>query len=67
MSTPPRLENGSIAATNGKFSLENILSEHHDTVEVPEPRSSTPAGGWDQEDASKTVAQGYCIECEGAP
>jgi len=65
MSTPPGLENGSSATTSGKFSLENILGENHDIVEVPEPRSSTPTGGWDQEDASKTVAQGYCIECEG--
>lgn len=51
------------------FSLENILSDNHDTIEHPTVTgdvASTAAEGWDEEDTEKPPVEGYCIECEGA-
>ena len=44
------------------FSLENILGNDHDKLEHPDIRPE----GWDQEEAEREVAHGYCVECEGA-
>jgi hypothetical protein len=57
--------------TNGQpnFSLENILSDKHDTIEHPTATGDVAAGpaeGWDEEDVDKPPVEGYCIECEGA-
>ncbi|KAL7282659.1 hypothetical protein ACG7TL_004132 [Trametes sanguinea] len=51
------------------FSLENILSGDHENIEHPTaPKEAlTSAGGWDEETAHENVAQGFCVECEGAP
>ncbi|KAJ3572261.1 hypothetical protein NP233_g3203 [Leucocoprinus birnbaumii] len=58
--------------TNGHavFSLENILGDNHDAIEHPTVTgdvASTPAGGWDEEDAERPPVEGYCIECEDQP
>ncbi|KAF5363985.1 hypothetical protein D9756_000251 [Leucocoprinus leucothites] len=58
--------------TNGHavFSLENILSDNHDSIEHPTVNgdgASTPAGGWDEEDIERPPVEGYCIECEDQP
>lgn len=67
-SSPPGLVVGtngsSINATNGAFSLENILGENHDEVQYLTARA-TPATGWDEEDTERPLVEGYCIECEG--
>jgi hypothetical protein len=44
------------------FSLENILGNDHDKLEHPDTRPE----GWDEEDAEREAAHGYCVECEGA-
>jgi hypothetical protein len=44
------------------FSLENILGDNHEKLEHPDVRPE----GWDEEDAKREVAHGYCVECEGA-
>ena len=54
--------NGNAAPTLATFTLENILSEHHDKIEA-----SSRAEGWDEETADKPVLEGYCVECEGTP
>ncbi|TFK43820.1 hypothetical protein BDQ12DRAFT_196450 [Crucibulum laeve] len=52
----------------GTFSLENILSENHDTIEHPNVDSATPAEGWDEEEvAEKPAVEGFCVECEDQP
>lgn len=51
------------------FSLANILSDTHDTIEHPTLTgdvASTPAEGWDEEDTERLPVEGYCVECEGA-
>jgi hypothetical protein len=45
--------------TNGTFSLENILGENHEFIEHPGSK------GWDEETPEGTVAEGFCVECEG--
>jgi hypothetical protein len=51
--------NGSpIGATNGTFSLENILGENHDGVQDLATRE-------EEEDIERPVIEGYCVECEG--
>jgi hypothetical protein len=56
-------QSGSESHSNGPtFSLENILGNDHDKLEHPDIRPE----GWDEEDAEREVAHGYCIECEGA-
>lgn len=52
--------NGNAAPTLATFTLENILSEHHDKIEA-----SSRAEGWDEETGDKPVLEGYCVECEG--
>jgi hypothetical protein len=52
-------------STNGIFSLANILSENHESIEHPGVRDK-PEGGWDEEPVENTAAEGFCIECEGA-
>ena len=49
------------------FSLENILSADHESVEHPTASKDTltSAGGWDEEAGQEQVASGFCIECEG--
>ncbi|KDR84043.1 hypothetical protein GALMADRAFT_219873 [Galerina marginata CBS 339.88] len=54
-------------ATNGTFSLENILGENHDAVEHPGTDRPEPATGWDEEDTEQPLAEGYCVECEDQP
>ncbi|KAL0950208.1 hypothetical protein HGRIS_010200 [Hohenbuehelia grisea] len=55
-------------ANGAKFSLENILGADHEAIEHPGLPKSTPAEGWDEEEASdKPVAEGFCIECEDQP
>lgn len=63
MSTPePRAE----TQTNGNFSLDNILSENHESLEHPKYREEDkPLGGWDEEVVEKPLVEGYCVECEG--
>lgn len=56
---------GPSTSDNSKFSLENILGENHETIEHPSANGS-PSGGWDEEATEKPVAEGYCVECEGA-
>jgi len=56
--------------TNGHtvFSLENILSDNHDSIEhptVPSDVMTVSTGGWDEEDIDRPPVEGYCIECEG--
>lgn len=56
--------------TNGHavFSLENILSDDHDSIEHPTVIggvASASTGGWDEEDIDQPPVEGYCIECEG--
>ncbi|KAF8165631.1 hypothetical protein B0H34DRAFT_689871 [Crassisporium funariophilum] len=65
---PPGLEAGGTNGpqSNGAFSLENILGKDHEAVEHP-GTDVTPATGWDEEDTEKTVAEGYCVECEDQP
>ncbi len=50
-------------ATNGVFSLENILGADHESLEHPGINGSP--SGWDEETPEKPPAEGYCIECEG--
>ena len=53
---------GSESHGNGPaFSLENILGNDHDKLEHPDIRPE----GWDEEDAEREAAHGYCVECEG--
>ncbi|KAF9021536.1 hypothetical protein BDZ89DRAFT_1071382, partial [Hymenopellis radicata] len=52
----------STATTNSKFSLENILSDEHESVEHPKA-----ADGWEEEIPEKAPVEGYCIECEDQP
>ncbi|KAK0243099.1 hypothetical protein EDD85DRAFT_813911 [Armillaria nabsnona] len=52
-------------ATNGVFSLENILGADHESLEHPGINGS--ASGWDEETPEKPPAEGYCIECEDQP
>ncbi|KAF8914262.1 hypothetical protein CPB84DRAFT_1840989 [Gymnopilus junonius] len=72
-SAPPGLEPSpggnpsSSTATNGTFSLENILGENHDEIEQSAIDQPEAANGWDEEDTEKSVAEGYCIECEDQP
>ncbi|KAF8462485.1 hypothetical protein DFH94DRAFT_858097 [Russula ochroleuca] len=57
-------QSGSESHSNGPtFSLENILGNDHDKLEHPDIRPE----GWDEEDAEREVAHGYCIECEDQP
>ncbi|KAI0722309.1 hypothetical protein C8T65DRAFT_628916 [Cerioporus squamosus] len=51
------------------FSLENILSVDHDSVEHPTASKDalTSAGGWDEEAGQEHVAAGFCVECEDQP
>jgi len=52
-----------VSHSNGPlYSLENILGDDHDKLEHPDIRPE----GWDEEDAERQVARGYCVECEGA-
>ena len=54
---------GAESHSNGPtFSLENILGNDHDKLEHPDIRPE----GWDEEDAEREAAHGYCVECEGA-
>ena len=80
-STPPstpKMPPGNTAShdepnTNGEssahtFSLENILGGDHENIEHPtaSKEALTPSGGWDEEAGQESVAQGFCVECEGA-
>ncbi|KAI6040452.1 hypothetical protein EDC04DRAFT_2996863 [Pisolithus marmoratus] len=64
---PPEVPEGT------KFSLENILGDHHDAVEHPGLKRqeldapSTAAEGWDEESVNKPTSEGYCVECEDQP
>ncbi|KAG9317802.1 hypothetical protein JVU11DRAFT_2025 [Chiua virens] len=55
------------------FSLENILSDRHDTLEHPglkqreSDAATTAAEGWDEESADRPTAEGLCVECEDQP
>ncbi|KAH7923662.1 hypothetical protein BV22DRAFT_1036079 [Leucogyrophana mollusca] len=53
------------------FSLQNILGENHESLEHPglkQQELDFPAGeGWDEEDANKPAAEGFCVECEDQP
>ena len=54
---------GTESHSNGPlYSLENILGDDHEKVEHPDVRPE----GWDEEEAEREVAHGYCVECEGA-
>ncbi|KAH9482942.1 UPF0652 protein [Psilocybe cubensis] len=70
---PPGLEpatgiNGALpVATNGTFSLQNILSENHDEIEHPGTECTESGTGWDEEDAEKPLVDGFCVECEDQP
>ncbi|KAJ7228222.1 hypothetical protein GGX14DRAFT_611770 [Mycena pura] len=48
------------------FSLNNILSEKHEQLEHPGV-NGVPVGGWDEEDPTKLVQEGSCVECEDQP
>lgn len=50
--------------SNG-FSLETILNDDGGTLEHPDFKGK-PGGGWDEEAAENVVAEGFCVECEGA-
>ncbi|TEB30057.1 hypothetical protein FA13DRAFT_1755222 [Coprinellus micaceus] len=52
------------APTLATFTLENILSEHHDKIE---DSARATAEGWDEEATEKPLKEGYCIECEDQP
>ena len=52
-------------ANGGTLSLDNILGEDHEMLEHP-GLNGAPAGGWDEEATEHPVAEGFCIECEGA-
>ncbi|KAJ8086986.1 hypothetical protein PM082_005811 [Marasmius tenuissimus] len=54
---------------NGTFSLENILSNNHETLEHPGTvnGSAVKPSGWDEEDSERPIAEGYCVECEDQP
>ncbi|KAK0206857.1 hypothetical protein DFS33DRAFT_1317544 [Desarmillaria ectypa] len=58
--------NAMATATNGVFSLENILGANHESLEHPGTNGS-PATGWDEETPEKPPAEGFCIECEDQP
>ena len=66
MSEPPAdpapANNGQEAPTLATFTLENILSEHHDKIEES---ATSNAEGWDEETTEKPLQEGYCVECEG--
>lgn len=52
------------------FSLENILNDDHENIEVPGLKDRTDhrnnSEGWDEEDGHDgPVASGFCVECEG--
>ncbi|KAG6373793.1 hypothetical protein JVT61DRAFT_5938 [Boletus reticuloceps] len=55
------------------FSLENILSDNHDTLEHPGLKQqeldalTTTAEGWDEESANRATTEGFCVECEDQP
>jgi hypothetical protein len=51
-------------AAKGKFSLENILGDGHESLVCSEAESAG-ADGWDEESTKEPAAEGYCIECEG--
>ncbi|KAI0355352.1 hypothetical protein OH77DRAFT_1589828 [Trametes cingulata] len=68
--TPSHDESKPEEPTPGQaFSLENILSGDHENIEHPTAAKEalTSAGGWDEEIAYETVAQGFCVECEDQP
>lgn len=51
------------------FSLQNILGDDHEHLEHPEVQNGQEnalAVGWDEEETSRPVAEGFCVECEGA-
>lgn len=48
----------------GAFSLENILGQDHELLEHPGIKEP-PAEGLDQEAPEISVAEGFCVECEG--
>ena len=63
-----QLVEGSAGPSETAFSLANILGEDHENVEHPTVATeahATPAG-WDEEAGVEQVAQGFCVECEGA-
>jgi len=65
-SPPPEVSETNKNGTANKFSLENVLGDHHDDIE--HPTISASAGtttGWDEEQTEKPPLDGYCIECEG--
>lgn len=49
---------------NPGFSLDNILSGDHDSLEHPTAKDA-PEGGWDEESSEGVASQGFCVECEG--
>lgn len=62
----PAIDDVSMKATNGAFSLANILGENHEQVENSEIDLAASKGtGWDEEDTTAPVAEGFCVECEG--
>jgi len=65
-SPPPEVSETNINGTAKKFSLENVLGDHHDDIEHPTiPASDSAATGWDEEQTEKPPLDGYCVECEG--
>ena len=54
-----------ISATNGAFSLENILGENHDAVQDLATRVAPTTRSNEEEDIERPVIEGYCVECEG--
>jgi hypothetical protein len=62
----PARDDVSMKTTNGAFSLANILGENHEEVENSEiDLAASKGSGWDEEDTTAPVAEGYCVECEG--
>ncbi|TFK99154.1 hypothetical protein BDV98DRAFT_511020 [Pterulicium gracile] len=52
------------------FSLQNILGDDHEHLEHPEVQNGQEnalAVGWDEEETSRPVAEGFCVECEDQP
>ncbi|KIY52316.1 hypothetical protein FISHEDRAFT_70004 [Fistulina hepatica ATCC 64428] len=64
---PEAIVNGT--ATQGKLSLDKILSGNHEFLEhsTAATNGDELAGGWDEEMADKSAAEGFCIECEDQP
>ncbi|KAH7909741.1 hypothetical protein BJ138DRAFT_1066538 [Hygrophoropsis aurantiaca] len=59
------------AQSSNDFSLQNILGQNHESIEHPrlkqEELDPSTAQGWDEEDANRPAAEGFCVECEDQP